>query len=253
MTPLLLIDVGNSRIKWAPVSRGRRSSQRHAPLRNDGRATFRELLAGAPKDLQVLAVNVAGRAVERALRAAARAARLPRPRFLRSSEAAAGVINGYDEAWRLGADRWAALIGARHLQATPRPACIVSVGTAMTVDFLDAAGRHRGGYIVPGPTLAVVSLLAGTAGILRRSRGGRPARRDSWPRSTIAAIEGGAREACVAMILRSQAEARRRLGRSTRLILTGGAIPSLREALPAAALSVPDLVLRGLHVALGGD
>jgi len=247
----LLIDVGNSRIKWARVSRHRRSMQRYEPLRGDGRATFRTLLADAPEGLQVLAVNVAGRAVERALLAAARAAGLPRPRFLRSSESAAGVTNGYEEAWRLGADRWAALIGARHLQAKPRSACIVSVGTAMTVDFLDADGRHRGGYIVPGPTLAVVSLLAGTVGILRRSRGGRAASRDAWPRSTLAAIEGGALEACIAMTLRSHAEARRRLGRSTRLILTGGAIPSVRAALPEAALHVPDLVLQGLQVAFG--
>src|SRR5512139_3996490 len=132
---MLLIDVGNSRIKWARVSRGRRSMQRHAPLRGDGRATFRKLLRAAPRDLQVFAVNVAGRAVERALVAATRAARLPAPGFLRTSEAVADVTNGYDEAWRLGADRWAALIGARHLPGARRAACIVDVGTAMTVDF----------------------------------------------------------------------------------------------------------------------
>ncbi len=175
---LLLIDVGNSRIKWARVVRGRRSRQRSEALRGNGAATFRALLGALPARTQVLAVNVAGKPVERALLAAARAAKLAPPRFLRSSEAAAGLVNGYDETWRLGADRWAALIGAWHVTGARRALCVVDVGTAMTIDFLDATGRHRGGYIVPGPTLSMFSLLHGTSGILRRSRGGRAGRED---------------------------------------------------------------------------
>lgn len=247
---LLLVDAGNSRIKWARVTRGRRGTQRGEPLRGNGAATFRAMLAPLPARAQVLAVSVAGRDVERALVSAARAAKLPVPRFLRSTAAAAGLVNGYEEPWRLGADRWAALIGAWHVTGARKALCVVDVGTAMTIDFLGADGRHRGGYIVPGPALAVRSLLRGTKGILRRSRGARVRRDDTWPRSTLPAIEDGSRESCAAMILRSHAHARSVLGRSTRLIITGGGAPAVLPLLPAAVLHAPDLVLHGVQVAL---
>jgi type III pantothenate kinase len=252
---LLLIDIGNSRIKWARVVGGRRQRQRGEALRGDGATTFRSLLAAAKPGTQVLAVNVAGPGVERTLRAATRGADLPAPRFLRSAAATAGVLNGYEEAWRLGADRWAALIGARHGHEG-RAACVVDIGTAMTLDLLDAAGRHRGGYIVPGPTLALATLLRDTRGILPRSRGnaGRQRAGAGWPRSTTQAIEEGSREACAAMILRTHASARRLLGGGTpRLVVTGGGAADLLPLLPRATIHVPDLVLQGVHVALGGD
>jgi type III pantothenate kinase len=247
---LLLVDAGNSRIKWARVTKGRRGMQRGEPLRGNGAATFRAMVAPLPARTQVLAVNVAGRDVERALIAAARAAKLPPPRFLRSTAAAAGLVNGYDEPWRLGADRWAALIGAWHATGARKALCVVDVGTAMTIDFLGADGRHRGGYIVPGPTLAVRSLLQGTKGILRRSRGALVRRADAWPRSTLPAIEEGSREACAAMILRSHSRARSLLGRATRLLVTGGGARDVLPLLPAATRHVPDLVLQGVQVAL---
>jgi type III pantothenate kinase len=247
---LLIVDIGNSRIKWARVIRGRRSRQRGEPLRGTGAATFRSLFGMLPPRTQVLAVNVAGHAVERALLAAARAAKLPTPRFLRSSATAAGLVNGYDDAWRLGADRWAALIGAWHATAARHALCVVDVGTAMTIDFLDATGHHRGGYIVPGPALSVRSLLQGTSGILRRSRGARPRRRGPWPRSTLPAIEEGSGEACAAMIRHSHAAARAEFGRASRLVVTGGGAPDVLPRLPAGTLHLPDLVLHGVQVAL---
>ena len=247
----LLVDVGNSRIKWARVVRGRRSRQRSEPLRGSGASVFRALLTSLPPGTPVFAVNVAGRGVERALNAAARAARLPPPRYLRSGASAGGVINGYDDAWRLGADRWAALIGAWHTTGARRALCVVDIGTAMTLDFVDGTGRHRGGYIVPGPSLAMSSLLRGTSGILRRSRGAAASRRSgSWPRSTLPAIEVGSREACAAMILRSHAIARRVLGAAPRLVLTGGGAPGILALMPKSTLHLPDLVLQGVQVAL---
>jgi type III pantothenate kinase len=166
----------------------------------------------------------------------------------------AGVlVNGYSAVWRLGADRWAAMLGARDLTAGRWPLCVVDIGTAMTVDFIDGAGRHQGGYIVPGPTLAALSLLVGTRGIARRAGRRTPAtapgRNDgrSWPRSTLPAIEHGCAEACAAMVLRCHAAARQRFGRGARLVLTGGAAPAVIRALPPAVLHAPELVLRGLH------
>jgi type III pantothenate kinase len=252
---VLLIDIGNSRIKWARVRAGHRGPQRSAPLLADGRDVFTPLLGRVPHATPIAAVNVAGIAAERALRAAARRAGLPPPRLLRTGRRARQPVelsNGYRDAWRLGADRWAAMLGARSFTAGRHPLCVVDVGTAMTIDFVDAAGRHRGGYIVPGPALAMESLLTGTHGIARRAarRAGAPAARvrgASWPRATLPAIERGTLQACAAMILRCHASARAQWPRGTRLVLTGGAAPAVVQLLPPSTLHVPDLVLAGLQ------
>jgi type III pantothenate kinase len=246
----LLIDIGNSRIKWATVrggdAAGARSRQRSLPLRGDGAAAFRRLLRGTAARGGVLAVNVAGTTVERALRRAARAARAPTPVFVRPARAAAGLVNGYREPWRLGADRWVAMLGARHV-ADGAPVCVIDVGTALTVDVVDGEGRHHGGYIAPGPHLMVDALLRGTRGIRRRARGA-PRAGGAWPRATLPALQQGGVEACAGLIARSHADARRQFGARTRLIVTGGGAAALAGRLPARARLVPDLVLEGLQV-----
>lgn len=248
----LLLDIGNTRIKWSRLARGRLSRQRAVALRGDGAAALAAILAEARPGEALAAVNVAGAGVERALRRAARAAGLPPPALLSSSRAAARVANGYREPWRLGADRWAALLGARAF--SPAPACVVDIGTALTVDFLDAGGRHHGGYIAPGPVLMVDALLRGTRGIRRRASGpARPRRGRGWPRATREALDEGSAEACAGLIARSADQARARWGASTRLLVTGGGVAALAGRLPADAVVLPDLVLRGLAAWAAAD
>lgn len=246
---MLLIDIGNTRIKWARVLRGRLTAQRSIPSDQGDRAVFARLV-GAGSD-PVCAVNVAGPAVERALRAAVRAAGLPPPRLLaseaRTSVAGGLLVNGYREPWRLGADRWAAMLGARALTRGRVALCVIDIGTAMTADFVEADGRHRGGYIVPGPQLAVGSLLAGTQGIRRRAASGAVRTGGPWPRSTLPAIELGSHVACAGMIERVAREARSTLGSRPRIVLTGGAAPSVLPLVEAAVTHEPDLVLQGLR------
>ena len=78
------------------------------------------------------------------------------------------MTNGYDHPTRLGVDRWVALIGARHrilARGAPRPALVVMVGTAVTVDALDTEGSFLGGLILPGFGLMLRALEMGTAGL----------------------------------------------------------------------------------------
>jgi type III pantothenate kinase len=150
--------------------------------------------------------------------------------------------------WRLGADRWVALIAA-HAIAGPRPVLIANVGTALTLDLVNAAGVHLGGAIAPGPSTMIASLLGGTAGIRRRARGARRVARTTrglFSSDTANALDAGARFAAAALIDRAVLEARTELGRKPLVLLTGGAIAGLRTHIKSAAREVPDLVLRGL-------
>jgi type III pantothenate kinase len=263
----LLLDVGNSRLKWAllrpPYRRGQGFAARGvvdiAALRRSLTAwSMLFQLAGTFGAIYVC--NVAGAAMQRRIRAACRRAGLGAPRFVRSQARAAGVRNAYRDPWRLGVDRWVGLIGAHH-EHPGRDLCIVGLGTATTIDLLDAAGRHLGGTMVPGPRLMIEALLANTAGIRRRA-GGRSATRSFdlafaalparvtalFARDTYGALLGGSRHACAALIEHAVRQARAQLGRRPRLIVAGGAADAITPLLKGRLWREDDLVLRGLAV-----
>ncbi|HEV7986651.1 MAG TPA: type III pantothenate kinase [Steroidobacteraceae bacterium] len=257
---VLLLDAGNSRIKWALLRGAYRRGDRFAAsgaldlsgLAGRG-AVLRRLIDSIGPLAGVAACNVAGTAVERRLRSIVRAAGLPSPRFMRSAHAAAGVRNAYAQPWRLGADRWASLVGAR-AEHPRRALCLVAVGTAMTIDLIDGRGRHRGGSIIPGPKLMVDSLLDRTAGIRRRA-GGRsasqamPATRTTiFARDTRGAVVAGATNAAAALVHEAMRSARLLLGRTPLLILSGGAADAVARQLRVPHRREDDLALRGLAV-----
>ena len=272
---LLLMDVGNSRLKWALVRERYRRGQAFAAqgvidirTARSSHAAWARLFKAAGMSRAIHVCNVAGRAVERQIRAAARRAGLPAPQFARTQAAAGGVRCGYREFWRLGVDRWIALIGARH-EHPGKDLCLIGLGTAMTIDLLDAAGRHRGGSLVPGPRLMIESLLEHTAGIRRRA-GGRAAaasfdqafavgsaaapgvrpgaRAELFAHDTRAGLLAGARHACAALIQHAAGAARAQLGRRPRLIVAGGAADAITPLLHSRYRRQDDLVLRGLAV-----
>jgi type III pantothenate kinase len=244
----LLVDIGNSRLKWCLLRGAALGRQHVASLEGTGTPAFAQLARAARGVDAILAVSVAGSARERLLRGALRAAGLPAPRFVRSTAGAAGVRNGYREPWRLGVDRWVAAIGAWHAAGARRPVCVVDIGTATTVDVVDARGRHHGGLIAPGPALMQRALLWGTRGIAVRARGSSARAASSLGRDTGAALRAGALQATAALIERAAADARRRHGPATRLYLTGGGAAEVRALLRTTCLLRPNLVLRGLAV-----
>ncbi len=262
---MLLLDIGNSRIKWARLQgsyrRGQRFDARGAVdlERFDARGAAVELqLKSMGSRVRIVACNVAGAPVERRLRVLARRAGARAPQFVRSAAAAAGVRNAYAEPWRLGADRWAALIGAR-FEHPGRALCLVAAGTALTIDLLDERGRHRGGSIIPGPELMIKALLDRTAGIRRRAGRSAPqllARAGASPglfaRDTRGAVTAGAVNAAAALIGESMRAARELLGRHPRLILSGGAAGTVGSRLRLRYSLEDDLVLRGLAVLRSG-
>ncbi|MEO7775693.1 MAG: type III pantothenate kinase [Steroidobacteraceae bacterium] len=244
---LLLVDIGNTRLKWAVLADGMLGKQRALAMQGANAREFAKALGAMRGVAAVVAVNVAGTSGEQLLRAALRLLQLPAPRMIRSTRRAGGVANGYPDAWRLGADRWVAVVGAHDL-ARGRPVCVADIGTAMTLDLVDAHGRHRGGQIVPGPELMRRSLLNDTGGIRRRASVALPRATGFFARNTAAALQVGPTQACAALIDRSVQEARVLLGAKPLLLLTGGGAQGVARALRSSHELRQDLVLHGLAV-----
>ena len=248
----LLIDIGNTRIKWSYFD-GRRLGRQHAaPCAAWKVGDFaREVLGSVRSVDRIVVCSVAGGRVNGMITDAARRTGAPQPEFIASQRRAAGVRTAYSEPWRLGVDRFAMAIGAHRL-AKGRAVCIMSVGTALTIDLVDSRGVHRGGAILPAPPLMVASLLAKTNGIRRRAGARTRAGAGSiFARTTRAAIEQGALLAAAAAIDRGAEEARRVLGRAPLVLLTGGGAKAVAPLIRVRYQAVPDLVLQGLAVLAG--
>ncbi|MBM0108016.1 type III pantothenate kinase [Steroidobacter sp. S1-65] len=243
---LLLIDIGNTRIKWARCVDGVMGAQAAAVHVDWTREDFvQQILNSGPRAERVFIGNVSGKRMGDLAQAAIAGAWQLEPRFLHSPAAQAGLRNAYPEPGKLGVDRWLAMLGARALE--PRPLCVVSVGTAMTIDGLDAHGQHLGGVIVPGPDLMVSSLLKNTSDIAQRAAGGQ-ARDQLFADNTLGAIQQGAVQALAALVDRAHETLRQQLGEAPALLLTGGACHRIQPAIHVPGKEIPDLVLRGLAV-----
>jgi type III pantothenate kinase len=249
---ILLLDIGNTRLKWALLRASKLGRMRAARHSGDA-AAVATIVRRAPRALErIVAVNVAGPRFERALAAAARARGGVRVEFIRSLRSAGGVRNGYTDTWRLGADRWVSAIGA-HALAGRRGVVLANAGTALTVDAVNAGGRHLGGVIVPGPAAMIETMLAGTHGIRRRARGGKSSGRGLFAANTASALASGAAYASAALIDRAVDEAKRLMGGRPLLLLTGGSALVLAPHIKSSCRVVPDLVLRGLAVLARGS
>ena len=247
----LLVDVGNTRVKWARLdATGGLGPQSAAPHAGWSADDWRSALFGGAPVARVLASSVAGEAIDATLAAAARAATGGEVEFVATAREAAGVRNGYADPRLLGVDRWVAVIGAWN---RVRDCCVVAdVGTAATIDVVSADGGHRGGYIVPGPLLMVGSLLRSTSHLApRHAAGGEAAHAGGFADNTRDAIERGCRLALAALVERCFGDVAGS-GRRPRLLVTGGAAAEVLPYLRIDAEHVPDLVLRGLReLALG--
>ncbi|NMG64066.1 type III pantothenate kinase [Azoarcus indigens] len=236
---ILLLDVGNTRLKWrlqaeAPGIGGTTFQEGNLGHGELGRLT--ELLAAHPEIQRLIGSNVAGPAVGAEIARLAGAQRIT-AEWLRPSAAQCGVRNHYLRPETLGADRWAALIGARARHTGP--ALVVTAGTATTLDLLDGDGNFRGGAILPGVELMRQALAGNTAQL--------PLADGSYsetPRNTADAIHSG--------ILHAQAGAVERMFRqiadqpAALCLLGGGAADAFSSLLQIPLRRAENLVLDGL-------
>ena len=232
----LLLDIGNSRIKWGLRVPGE--------WRRSGAVANAEELGALDLAAQeAIAACVAG--PERAAHIARTLkADLGIPlRFLETPPEGGGIRIAYSDPASLGVDRWLAMVGAR-LQVPGEALCVVDAGTALTLDLVAADGRHMGGYILPGLELMISSLKQATGDLDRLSRSGdAESPPDVSPAvNTSDAMEHGAVLAMAGAVDRARAQ----LDSMATVVLTGGDAEILLSQIPAPVLVQPSLVLDGM-------
>lgn len=228
-----LFDLGNSRFKFAPLQ-GARAGEVQA-WAHGAEAMDDALLAALPSGEVAYVASVASAALTaRMLQVLGE--RFDAVRVVRTAAECAGVRIAYAEPARFGVDRFLALLGARGAGHV----LVAGVGTALTIDLLDADGRHRGGRISASPTTMREALHARAAQL--PAQGGDYA---EFATDTADALASGCDGAAVALVERSLAQAEALLGAPVRLLLHGGGAPALRPLLPQAEHRAA-LVLDGL-------
>ena len=241
---LLLVDAGNSSLKWALTSGDRfveRGSWRHDECTATEGVAQIGRVAGVRSVQRIVFSAVVGSARLEELQQAllqqfAVTAELQRPAKL-----ACGLRNAYQDPAQLGMDRWAALLAAWH--RAQGPVLVVDCGTAVTVDAVDREGAMVGGAIFPGLALLRSSLLQGTAEV--RPRGDGAPQLET--RSSADAVALGVYQGWQGAIAQLVALFRQRLGQETPVFLTGGDAARL-HGLPGPLECYPELVLEGLNL-----
>lgn len=231
---MLLLDIGNSRLKWAEVRDGRLHYGDALAHGGDAAATITRI--PLPSVDAVWAAQVLGPAQETALVAAVRARWGLAPRLARSSARLGALVNAYAEPERLGVDRWLALVALQ--REAPGAFAVASAGTALTLDVVADGGQHRGGFIAPGLHTAQQATLGATRFATRDLR---QPYGDGLGRDTESCVRQGALLACVGALERGSAG----LPPTARRVLTGGDAATLLPLLPGWQ-ERPHLVLEGL-------
>lgn len=234
----LLLDIGNSRIKWMLTDAG--GSTGPESIAHGGRlppALEKRWQSIAPPK-HVLVSCVAHADIVSAVETlAARLWGIGIRRLVATREHD-GLVNCYDHPERLGIDRWLAMIGAH--ATVPGAFCVVDAGTALTIDVVGPDGRHHGGLIVPGLSMMIESLRTGTA-MPQYQEQGTPALLGC---STESAIRLGCLRALGAVVDRAIADSGID---SPRLLVTGGDATHLMPFIDYHCEHLPDLVFMGLR------
>lgn len=248
----LLVDIGNTRVKWAFDDGSGLVAPGEAVHRGKPAACATGFIAALqPIPDSACAINVAGATLETAIANELKACFGIELNRVRTAERFGDVVNGYISMGQLGADRWAAIVGAWQLYR--QSVCIVDAGTAVTIDAVSPDGRHQGGIIVPGLALMRASLNNDTSDILgfvRQSEG--PLSGGEWfGRDTLSAVERGAVFMLAAAIDRAVAEMSK-TAETPIVVLTGGDADIVGPLIAHPVEYCPLLVLEGLrHLAAG--
>lgn len=241
MAETLIVDLGSTSLAWrGPAGTGR---MRHGGA--PGRVIVAALAGSAPPRVVVMG-SVAAAAITEEFRSACAKEWGAEVRSLVAGVEALGVRNGYREPQRLGIDRWAGTVAAFHRHGGP--VLVADCGTALTVDIVDADGRHRGGAVAPGLDLMRSALGQGT-----RLQLGSPvaAPVNLLGTDTEQSVAAGVLGAEIGLLGAIRHMITDRFGAPRAALLTGGDAAAVCERLDSDWIVVPELVLDGLALLAG--
>lgn len=238
----LLLDLGNTRLKWALRRDGDALASGAAAWDEDVAKVLAAAWSSLPRPEAAFGASVVDAPRERLIARSVAAKFMREVAWLRTPAEACGVRNAYAEPQRLGVDRFLAMVAARADGLAP---CVLAgVGTALTLDALAADGRHLGGLIAPGPRLMQQSLRGATAQVRPAHAGTVVEAADN----TADAVASGCWLAAAALVERFAARMAPALGGAPALRLGGGDAEALLPLLAMPARLAHDSVLHGLAV-----
>ena len=243
---LLALDVGNTRLKWAQYESAAPGAtllgQGAVFLENIDRLAEGDWSSIAPPG-KILGCIVAGDAIKRRVVEQLDLWDVP-PHWVISSPQEAGMTNGYDHPARLGVDRWVAMIGARQrllARGSHAPCIVVMVGTAVTVEAIDASGKFLGGIILPGHGIMLRALESGTAGLHVPT-----GEVYDFPTNTSDALTSGGTFAIAGAVQRMADNLAHHCGQAPVCIMTGGAGWKMAPSMSVDVELVESLIFDGL-------
>jgi len=246
----LLVDIGNSCIKWTTLDSGRFTESHSFDRKKTGIKTS---FTNEWKDLtdidSVYVSNVGGDKIAEQLTDWSEKKWQLLPKFITSEQKRFGVTNAYQQADKLGVDRWLALIAAR--QHARQATCIIDCGTAITIDVVTKYGAHQGGMILPGITLMRSALASNTSNLTDVVE---ESEFKTLAVNTHGAIQAGTLYMVTASLERIVDDLNEQFNNRIRFIITGGDAALVMPLLPSFIAHYPDIVLKGLgYYARQGD
>ena len=238
----LLIDSGNSLIKWAQakdgvfIIEGRCLSSRGS--------TLHELWENYENPARVIVANVAGEKVAGEIMKAVSLLWQLDAEFIVSTRSCCGLTNSYHSPEQLGIDRWMAMVAA--FQMIDGPVIVVDCGTAVTIDLVKRDGLFAGGVIMPGLMTTLRSLELGTDAIEEISSFSSDV--SSVAKSTVDGVVAGVLLCLAGGIERVVKEQTLLSDKTPTVLITGGDGEKLVPYLTISTQLQPDLVLKGLWV-----
>jgi type III pantothenate kinase len=251
---ILLIDAGNTRVKWALVAQDAALGAwlAHGAVTHTDmpqlELAWADATAGGAGIQRILIANVAGNALrvhlEYVLQRSFPAMDMERDvSWFASLPALAGLTNGYRNPAQLGCDRFAAAI-AGHALEPGRAIIVANCGTATTIDAVTPDGVFLGGMILPGLGLMANSLARNTAQLPQIAQDGKLP--EGFADNTDDAILSGCMSAQSGAIEHAFA-----LHQAELCIISGGAAQFIAPMLKVPYRIVDNIVLIGLHAAAG--
>lgn len=238
----LLIDSGNSFIKWAQQTDGVLAPG--GRCHSHAATSLHDIWSGDDAPARVLIANVAGESIASEISNIVKDLWHIEAEFVVSSRNCCGLSNSYHNPAQLGIDRWMAMVAA--FKSTSGPVIVVDCGTAVTIDLVNEKGQFLGGVILPGLNTAYHSLRAGTVAVEEINsinQGVSPV-----AQSTEDGVVTGVLLGLVGGIERVIHEQSSQLDQAPVVLLTGGDAETLLPYLTLPAIIQPDLVLEGLGI-----